>query len=355
MKIRLIFVLLGLLLATQSIAQPITVELVADRDNTLYESDAGNMSSGVGPTIFSGIVARGSARTRRALLHFDLSQIPSNAVITEVSLQLNVTRTVSGNSTFNLHETLADWGESGSNAGFTGGNGAAAQEGDATWTDRFFEQEMTWVNTGGDFNPNPVSSTALGAVGAYSFPSSTAFVDLANRWLFDSSTNLGLLLRSIESNSTDAKQIASRENPNTDIRPTLTLVYELLESEPIPVSGVWFDSALPGDGFNVVQSPAGLFVFYFGYAGGQGGQRWLISEIFDGPVVTGQDIVINMLFGESGTLTTPQDPATLTTWGTVTINLTDPDNGTFTLSGVDGDKTFQATKLAGVVIAEPEG
>lgn len=350
MRILLIFACLQF--ASDLLAQPVTVELVADRDNTLYENNAGNISSGAGPSLFSGLT--NGDGVRRALLHFDLSSIPRNAVITEVTLNLSITRTISGNSSFDLHEVLADWGEGRSNAGSVqGGTGTAAQLSDATWTERFFDQQSAWNNNGGDFNPTAASNLMLSGNGRYTFPSSDALVDLSNRWLLDPNNNFGLLLRSVETGSTDAKQIASRENGNIDNRPTLNVTFEIMEEGPIAISGIWFDSNLPGDGFNVVQSPVGLFVFYFGYGGGDGDQRWMISEVFTDPIEAGQDIVINMLFGEDGTLVMPQDPSTLDTWGTLTINLTDPDNGTFTLSGIDGDKTFQASKLVGINVAEP--
>ena len=62
-------------------------QIVADRDNTLFESGDGSLSSGSGQHVYAGRVnfdANGWVE-RRAVLHFDVSSIPANATIVSAS------------------------------------------------------------------------------------------------------------------------------------------------------------------------------------------------------------------------------------------------------------------------------
>ncbi|RMF79217.1 MAG: DNRLRE domain-containing protein, partial [Planctomycetota bacterium] len=115
-----------------------TVELVAARDNTLYESATGALSNGAGTSIFVGATASGAVR--RGLVWFDVAaEIPAGSTINAVTLQMRVTQTVAGAETVALHRVTQDWGEGASNAdaagggGGGGGAGAPAASGDATW------------------------------------------------------------------------------------------------------------------------------------------------------------------------------------------------------------------------------
>jgi hypothetical protein len=68
------------------------IELLPDQDNTLYEDAEGEVSNGAGKGLFFGKVGPdGDELLRRALVRFDLSAIPSNAVINsvEVSFVIN--------------------------------------------------------------------------------------------------------------------------------------------------------------------------------------------------------------------------------------------------------------------------
>ena len=62
-------------------AQAITVAIVSDLDNTLYESSTGALSNGAGPTFFAGRTAQATSSIRRGLVHFDVAAaIPAEAV-----------------------------------------------------------------------------------------------------------------------------------------------------------------------------------------------------------------------------------------------------------------------------------
>ena len=79
--------LLLLLLAAPAFGQH-RARLVADRDNTLYESDDGSVSNALGEAVFAGITGTGARRA--AVLRFDLDAIPAGARVTSASVRLDV-------------------------------------------------------------------------------------------------------------------------------------------------------------------------------------------------------------------------------------------------------------------------
>ena len=69
-----------------------------------------------------------------------LNNIPLGAVITAVSLSVNMSRTPTNTAyVMELHKLLADWGEGTSIAPGEEGDGAPATPNDATWRHRFFD------------------------------------------------------------------------------------------------------------------------------------------------------------------------------------------------------------------------
>ena len=89
---------LSLLLAMAGLAagaRAATVELVASRDNTLYEDDDGALSNGAGSYLFAGTTSQTDPdlATRRALLRFDLGgAVPPGSTVTAATLTLYVSR-----------------------------------------------------------------------------------------------------------------------------------------------------------------------------------------------------------------------------------------------------------------------
>ena len=87
-----------------------TVNIVADRDNTMY-SISGN-SNGLGDYFFAGRSGPlNSNSLQRALLHFDLSSIPAGSVISSATLTLYFSMTAAVSTGVDLHKVTADWGE----------------------------------------------------------------------------------------------------------------------------------------------------------------------------------------------------------------------------------------------------
>jgi hypothetical protein len=212
------------------------VTLVSGKDNTLIQSATGNLSSGVGTSLFAGrtFQAEGTA-LRRALVWFDVAAaLPADATIDSVSLVLFQTRGGS-RDTVKIHAVLASWGEGTSNSGDQG-VGALATAGDATWLHRFYPNVL-WTTPGGDFAPEPVGAAVLASISPFTpltFRSSPALVSLVQGWLNAPGSNQGVIVRIRESVGGTAMRFWSREYPGNVIgdRPLLRIVY----SVPIPAT-----------------------------------------------------------------------------------------------------------------------
>jgi hypothetical protein len=206
-----------------------TVSLVASKDNTLFEA-AGHpdLSSGQGDLFMGGIAQQnpdGNAYKRRALVQFNLSSIPANAIITSATLRVQVTRTIAAGYQFDVYRMLASWGEGASNSG-SQGRGVAATPGDVTWNYRFFgDPTSAWLTPGGDFDPSIRASQIVAGNGSYSFSGPGLVADVQG-WKDGTIANNGWMLTADdELLTTIAKRLASRENATASFRPTLIVQY----------------------------------------------------------------------------------------------------------------------------------
>jgi hypothetical protein len=109
------------------LAQADTLTFTSAKDNALYQDVTGGLSNGAGQWMFAGLT--GGSGIRRALLFFDLTAIPAGSTVNGVSLQLHMSRTISGESPIALQRMLADWGEGTSDAGNRAGGGASSATG----------------------------------------------------------------------------------------------------------------------------------------------------------------------------------------------------------------------------------
>lgn len=200
-----------------------TLSITASKDNTLYEDVNGSLSNGVGAHIFTGRTLIGkNGDVRRALIQFNLSNIPANAIIDTVVLQMTINKISSsaGTDSIRVHTLNADWGEGSSNAPANEGGGTSAATGDATWIHNFLPSS-TWTNAGGDFNPNASAAISSSGGGMISFGSSQLTADV-NNWLTNPSQNFGWIVIADES-STSARRISSKDGSGTG--PTLRVTY----------------------------------------------------------------------------------------------------------------------------------
>ncbi len=206
------------------------------QDNSVFEE--GLLSNGAGEHLFSGNTSFSDAR--RALLAFDVSILPARSTVTEVVVQLRCTLSPVVNNasqSFNLHRLTADWGEAGSDAGDPGGMGAPAETGDATWSERFFGQDLPWGTPGGDFVATPSATVSVGSCNGgpplgVQFLSTPELVADVQGWLDDPSSNFGWILIGNEGANTTARRFASRENGDPTLHPSVLVATEVGDDVP---------------------------------------------------------------------------------------------------------------------------
>jgi hypothetical protein len=198
-----------------------TVLLGASRDNTLYESADGSLSSGGGITLFAGRTNQPAGLSlRRGLLNFDVAaSLPAGAVITDVALTLYSDQfSNTQDETVSVHRLLADWGE-GDSVPPGGGLGGPAATGDATWLHTFYPSQ-TWTSPGGDFVSGASASAIVGGAGFYVWSSPQMIADV-QLWIDTPGSAFGWLLAGNESAARSAKRFATREEATPEWRPLL--------------------------------------------------------------------------------------------------------------------------------------
>lgn len=207
-----------------SLQAQIEVEITASKDNTLYENASGSYSNGSGAGFFAGQNNHGEVR--RGLVAFDIAgNLPAGASIQSATLQLNMSRALSGVFSVALHRAQADWGEGASVAFGEEGGGGTAATGDATWIHTFFNTQL-WANAGGDFAAAAsATQTIAGNLGFYNWGSTPEMVADVQAWLDTPEENFGWLLLGDEERNASAKRFDSRENPVSENRPVLKIVY----------------------------------------------------------------------------------------------------------------------------------
>jgi hypothetical protein len=217
--------ILAMLAGAAACALAETIVLDASKDNTLYEDPNGAISNGEGPFFYVGKTGIDAGeRLRRGLIAFDLSVIPADAEITDASLSLHLSKSgpAPGPIGITLSPVVLDWGEGASNAGTPGGNGAAAQTGDATWVFNFFNTS-SWTAPGGDFSPAISATTVLGAIDQTYTWSGVGMISDVQGWVANPASNFGWVIRGDEAASASAQRFHSREN--TENAPQLSITY----------------------------------------------------------------------------------------------------------------------------------
>lgn len=273
-----------LVVASGSALAQTTVEIVATRDNTIYE-DMDMNSNGAGTSMIAGVIARATS-PRRALLAFDdLSVIPAGADVLEVRLRMEMINSQAGPTAMTLHEALANWGEADSAPLGGPGQGGRAEPGDATWLHREFDQ-VFWDTPGGDFDPSPLATTEVGVEGTYEW-SSAALADLVEAWARGDTENRGLIVLGDESTLRTTKHFSTREGSSP---PTLIVTFGEGGTDPFTINqgiaGAWFEPATAGQGLLIDIEPETRFIFiaWFTFEApsgskvGSADQRWLTAQ-----------------------------------------------------------------------------
>ena len=190
------------------------VSLTPVKDNTLFESVDGSLSSGAGDFLFVGLSGAQvpPAIQHRAVLAFDLSSIPRCSIVDSASLTLTLilASPFGGQDNVKLHRVLADWGEGTSDA--FGGFGAPSTADDATWIHTFFPDQF-WGSAGGDFSPEISAGQTVGTTtGEYTWGSTPLMVNDVQSWLINPDANFGWIVIGNEVDPGGAKKYFSRES-----------------------------------------------------------------------------------------------------------------------------------------------
>ncbi|MBK9330940.1 MAG: DNRLRE domain-containing protein [Ignavibacteria bacterium] len=216
------FVLTLFLFSGSNALSQTTVNITLGTDNTLYEDANGETSNGSGQYFFAGTTV--PEDIRRGLIKFLLvKDIPQCATITNVSLKLHMSRTISADKDVELRKLEKDWGASFSDAPGEEGFGTQAENGDATWLHTFYNTD-NWTNPGGDFSATPSAVLPVGGIGFYTWNSAAMIQDVQG-WVNNPQTNFGWMVYGTETEPGTAKRFDSRENDSINFRPVLTVTY----------------------------------------------------------------------------------------------------------------------------------
>jgi hypothetical protein len=198
-------------------------------DTSLIEVAPTNNNGGQA-WVLSGRTQNGTRN--RGLFKFDLTDIPTNAVISSVAFVVEVTQVPSAgqsNSTFGLHRMLRPWGEGdkfATNSG-TFGQGMPASPGEATWLHSFYPTNA-WSAPGGavgvDFSSIESSFQFIAGLGSYRFDFTPELAADAQDWVNNPQSNYGwMLLCDDEGTIFTARRFGSREDTNA--APSLQIEY----------------------------------------------------------------------------------------------------------------------------------
>lgn len=231
MRSRLTLLVLSTLTSLAAVAD--TVQLKPVADTAIFLPDPAS-NFGKQNALPLGTIKNG-AQPGRLLLRFDLSSVPTNAVVTNVTLRITVVKQASTSpkaETVEAHRLLKAWGEGVKN----GQLGATATVGEATWLDRL-KGQAAWGVAGGqggtDFVLAASTSTTLNGLASYTFNSTATAAADVQSWLQDPASNFGwMLLSANESVLASAKRVASREDTTVSRQPLLTVGYSVPPPPP---------------------------------------------------------------------------------------------------------------------------
>lgn len=189
----------------------------------------------------SGCANQGAAQTLpvdasdRAILQFDLRQIPNGATVTSASLNLFTFATPA--ATIEAHRMTSDWTEGTAINPSCDGSGA-------TWASR--NPSVSWASAGGDYDPANVTVNVPGGNPHWDNWNVTSTVQ---GWLNGSNANLGFLLKQQTEAGAPTNAYVSNEYSNSlALRPQLVINYTDSSVSAGPSVGITIQglSALPG-------------------------------------------------------------------------------------------------------------
>jgi hypothetical protein len=183
-----------------------TAFLLPIADTTMTDSQPGtNFGSSLQLPV--GVSAPGDVHYH-ALFKFDLSIIPTNATITNVTLNLIVVQNVQPPALFDLSPLLTNW-----------------VEGEVTWINR--TASAPWTTPGGlagtDYTSGPYAIAALNGAGTTNAFTGGGLVYIVQSWLNNPASNFGWILIAHDEQAGSGRQVGSREYFGNE--PTLIVDY----------------------------------------------------------------------------------------------------------------------------------
>ncbi|GEM_PF-2230003 len=185
--------------------------------DTLIQSNAPNNNWGAYNTLAIGQVGVG---TYRGLIKFDLSSIPSGALVSAATLSLYCLADASTNArTFRVFRQKRAWTE---------GTGSGSATGDgATWDT--YDGSQAWQTAGG-FGANDCEQTDIGSRDFTASETVNEFKDFVliasavQAWIAGTFTNNGALIKP-DTEDSDEYDFASSDNATAGNRPSLAVGY----------------------------------------------------------------------------------------------------------------------------------
>jgi hypothetical protein len=205
------------ILGGQVLAATITLNPVADAYIRQGDPDRTLGDYGSEPSLVSGALgSRAQFEIRRALLRFDLSQIPAGAVVSSATLKITVVMVplTPNNSTFDIRRILQLW-----------------TEGGVSWNSRLgvgTPWQVPGATGSSDSVSTPSSFVAVGSANSteYTFSSMAGLVADVQGWINNPSSNFGwLLISEDEITPQTARRFGAREDPANP--PVLTINYSM--------------------------------------------------------------------------------------------------------------------------------
>lgn len=147
------------------------------------------------------------------LLKFDISSIPSNAIINSAQLRMQATTEAGAVYTMEAHRITSDWTENG-----------------ATWN--LMDGTNAWTSAGGDFNAAFTYSTANAADGGDLITNFT-ITQLVSEWVSGTYPNYGVIIDEQTTGASAVKTYLSRENLSS-YAPRLIVNYTIPSSVGTP-------------------------------------------------------------------------------------------------------------------------
>ena len=115
---------------------------------------------------------------------------------------------------------------------------------------------------------------------------------------------------------------------------------------PQSISGLWYDPAFNGTGFNFLATDTSLIVTYYGRSS-NGGLFWLIStEAPSGPFQANTEYTTTLGNTTAGSFSSPAYE--MANWGQLKVKFSSCTSATATLSGRDGVQQLNLQRLGGV-------